>query len=165
MLIIFGGLPGVGKTTISREIAKHLKAVYLRIDTVEQALKNSGKELMGPEGYLISYAIAKENLSLGLSVVADSVNPIAITRQDWQAVAISSQVKFLEIEISCSDLLEHKKRIETRTPDILGHKLPTWEEVKARDYETWNNVSLRIDTAKYSTEKAVQKILKSINVL
>ncbi|CAM3662087.1 hypothetical protein [Legionella longbeachae] len=41
-------------------------------------------DFIGPEGYLISYAIAKENLALGLTVIADSVNPIAITRQDWQ---------------------------------------------------------------------------------
>lgn len=39
MLIIFGGLSGVGKTTIAKSLAKHLKAVYLRIDTVEQVLK------------------------------------------------------------------------------------------------------------------------------
>jgi predicted kinase len=35
MLIIFGGLPGTGKTTISKEVAKRLKAVYLRVDTIE----------------------------------------------------------------------------------------------------------------------------------
>jgi broad-specificity NMP kinase len=40
MLIIFGGLPGTGKTTISKEVAKRLKAVYLRVDTIEQTLKN-----------------------------------------------------------------------------------------------------------------------------
>ena len=40
MLIIFGGLPGTGKTTLSKEIAKHFKAAYLRVDTIEQTLKN-----------------------------------------------------------------------------------------------------------------------------
>ncbi|MFO8488052.1 AAA family ATPase [Legionella pneumophila serogroup 1] len=166
MLIIFGGLPGTGKTTISRAVAKHLKAVYLRIDTVEQAFKNSGhleKDFIGPEGYLISYAIAKENLGLGLTVIADSVNPIAITRQGWQEVAKSINVKFLEIEIICSDLNEHKKRVETRTPDIVGHKLPTWEEVKTRDYEEWDSALLRIDTAEYSTDEAVKRILMYIH--
>lgn len=39
MLIIFGGLPGTGKTTISKEVAKRLKAVYLRMDTIEQTFK------------------------------------------------------------------------------------------------------------------------------
>lgn len=49
MLIIFGGLPGVGKTTISKALASELKAVYLRIDTVEQVLKDAAG-LNGPEG-------------------------------------------------------------------------------------------------------------------
>jgi predicted kinase len=31
MLIVLSGLPGVGKTTIARELARSLTAVYLRI--------------------------------------------------------------------------------------------------------------------------------------
>jgi predicted kinase len=42
MLIIFGGLPGVGKTAIARELARKLGAVYVRIDSIEQAIRNSG---------------------------------------------------------------------------------------------------------------------------
>ena len=43
MLIILGGLPGVGKTTIAKVLSKKLKAVYLRIDSIEEALKRSLK--------------------------------------------------------------------------------------------------------------------------
>ena len=39
MLIIFGGLPGSGKSTIARALALRLGAVYLRIDTIEQAIR------------------------------------------------------------------------------------------------------------------------------
>ena len=38
MLIIFGGLPGTGKTTIAKQLAKTVEAVYLRVDTIEQSL-------------------------------------------------------------------------------------------------------------------------------
>ena len=41
MLIIFGGLPASGKTTIARDLARQLGATYLRIDTIEQALRES----------------------------------------------------------------------------------------------------------------------------
>ena len=102
MLIIFGGLPGTGKTTISKEVAKRLKAVYLRVDTIEQTLKNlegyPDSLIIGSEGYLLSYAIAKENLALGLDVVADSVNPITITRHDWRKIAKETNTIFVEIE-------------------------------------------------------------------
>jgi predicted kinase len=40
-LIAFAGLPGTGKTTIARELARRIGAVYLRIDTIEQALRAS----------------------------------------------------------------------------------------------------------------------------
>ena len=39
MLIIFSGLPGSGKSTIARALAQQLGAVYLRIDTIEQAIR------------------------------------------------------------------------------------------------------------------------------
>jgi hypothetical protein len=42
MLIVFGALPGTGKTTLARAVAKEQRATYLRIDTIEQALRSSG---------------------------------------------------------------------------------------------------------------------------
>src|SRR5215469_17406369 len=41
-LIVFGGLPGAGKTAIAQELACELGAVYLRIDSIEQAIRASG---------------------------------------------------------------------------------------------------------------------------
>ncbi|YAF61144.1 hypothetical protein DOCECA_13255 [Pseudomonas sp. E102] len=42
MLIVFSGLPGTGKTTIAHDLAATTGAVYLRIDTIERAVRNSG---------------------------------------------------------------------------------------------------------------------------
>lgn len=164
MLIIFGGLPGTGKTTIARQVAKHLNAAYLRIDTVEQVLKNlnNANELIGPEGYLISYAIAKDNLMLDMNVVADSVNPIQVTRQDWQQVAKTANKRFIEIELFCSNADEHQKRVESRVADIVGQNLPTWQDVLERDYELWESRAVKVDTTKYSIVESVQLILDYI---
>ena len=146
MLIIFGGLPGVGKTTIAKALAKQLKAVYLRIDTVEQVLKREA-QLNGPEGYIVCWAQALENLKLGMTVVADSVNAIQITREAWQNVAKEASVSFLEVELVCSDVTEHQRRVETRDADISGHQLPKWQDVQEREYVQWDH-HLGFDTAK-----------------
>ena len=68
------GLPGVGKTAISRELAMAVGAVHLRIDSIEQSLRSAGWRVEG-EGYAVAYALAADNLALGRTVIADCVNP------------------------------------------------------------------------------------------
>ncbi len=69
MLIVFAGLPGTGKTTIAEELARELGAVYLRIDAIEQTLRDSGayNSLTNDAGYCVAYVIAEENLQLAAS--------------------------------------------------------------------------------------------------
>lgn len=167
MLIIFGGLPGTGKTTIARQLAKQLKALYLRVDTVEQVLKRLYPMIkaIGPDGYLVCYDIAADNLHLGQTVIADSVNPIAVTRNDWRQVAKDNNVKFIEVECICSDVNTHKNRVETREADIIGHSLPSWQDVLNRDYEPWDTKVLSLDTSKYSVDESVKMILDHIKTM
>lgn len=136
MLIIFSGLPGSGKTTLAKKLAQKINGIYLRIDTIEQALRNSINEnyFIDEQGYKVGFALAAENLRLGFFVIADSVNPIKLSRDEWQNVAISEQKNFLNIEIICSDPIEHQKRVEQRTSDILGLKQPSWNSVLKRYY-------------------------------
>src|SRR5688572_33309530 len=89
MLVVFGGLPGTGKTTLARQVADRLGATYLRIDTIEQALRSAlglGDDV-GSAGYDIAYAVSEINLTLGRTVVADCVNPLPVTRAAWRDVA------------------------------------------------------------------------------
>jgi predicted kinase len=89
MLIVLGGLPSTGKTTIARELARQLGAVHLRSDSIEQALRDYGVagRSMDDAGYQAAYAIAADNLWIGRTVIADSVNPLPVTRDAWVAVA------------------------------------------------------------------------------
>lgn len=62
MLIVFGGLPGTGKTTVAEALAQELNAVHLRVDTIEQALRSSAvlKTDVGPAGYVVDYRLAED---------------------------------------------------------------------------------------------------------
>jgi len=89
VLIVFGGLPGTGKTTLSRELARRLAATYLRIDVIEQTLRSAGHEV-GPLGYAVANALAAENLRLGRVVIADCVNPVQASRDSWRHTALQT---------------------------------------------------------------------------
>ena len=88
MLIAFSGLPGAGKTTLARRLADRLQATYLRIDTIEEVMLAEGGASLVSRGssYCVAYAVAEDNLQLGRTVVADSVNPIRTTREAWRGV-------------------------------------------------------------------------------
>src|SRR5262249_1603699 len=144
MLIIFSGLPGTGKSTLARQLAEKLGAVYLRIDSIELAIAVGDEAIsLGDKGYRVAYALAEDNLRLGHTVIGDSVNPVQTTRGAWRSAAERAAVRFLEVEIVCSDLLEHRRRIETRVTDIPV----TWDEVVTRNYEAWTGDQISIDTA------------------
>lgn len=168
MLVILGGLPGTGKSTIGKKLAEKIKAVYLRIDSIEQAIKQARHVTdekdydIGPEGYVVANAIARDNLEIGLTVIADSVNPINITREAWRHVAKIVNSPCVEIEIICTNLTEHKKRVETRESKISGLHLPSWQDVLSRDYELWQTKNTTIDTAINTVDEAVEKIIEII---
>jgi predicted kinase len=161
-LYIFSGLPGAGKTVLARQLATHFRAAYLRIDTIEQALRDiCGIDVQG-EGYRLAYSIAADNLRLGVSVVADSCNPIELTRDEWEAVARQSQARHVNIEIICSDRKEHRERIESRKPNIAGLVLPGWDEVEAREYHAWTKERIVIETSGKTESESFDELLSKV---
>ncbi|PNG30142.1 MULTISPECIES: AAA family ATPase [Pseudomonas] len=164
MLIVFSGLPGSGKTTIARTLAPHLGATYLRIDSIEQGLRDAGLAEVGKAGYQIALQLAEANLALGNSVLADCVNPVAESRQAWSDLAQRLGVLLLDVEVICSDPREHRRRVETRQVDVPGLQAPSWQSVLDHDYQAWAQSPLRLDSASLSPQQAVALILARLPV-
>jgi predicted kinase len=165
ILYIFSGLPGSGKSTLAQLVARQLEAVYLRIDTIEQELRDFCSVDVQGEGYRLAYRIASENLHLGLNVVADSCNPIELTRREWEQTAREAQAYHRNIEVVCSDAREHRLRLETRIAEVSGLKLPTWSEVENREYDEWTVDRVIVDTAGRSETECASDLLSQLSRL
>lgn len=164
MLIVFSGLPGTGKTTLAKALAAHLEAVYLRIDSIEQALRNSGalRQDVGSSGYQVANAMALDNLKMGRRVIADCVNPVAESRQAWADTAAQAGCALLNVQIICSDLDQHRQRVESRISDVPGLVVPGWQSVIAHEYEPWTQAPLTLDTAQLSTDAALVLLIEHV---
>lgn len=163
VLYIFSGLPGTGKSTLAQLLAAKLGCAYLRIDTIEQALRDSCRISVETEGYELAYRIAADNLKIGISVVSDSCNALGVARVEWEACARNSGAIFKNIELHCSNTDEHRNRIETRVSSVPGLRLPTWLEVTQRDYEAWTRYRVVIDTSGKSPEQSLEELVNALS--
>jgi len=162
ILFIFAGLPGVGKTTLSQHLARRICAVHLRVDTVEQALRDLCRIHVQGEGYRLLYRIASDNLRLGISVISDSCNPIELTRREWEQVAAGAHAEHVNIEVVCSDPEEHRRRLATRISTVPGLQSPTWDEVINREYHCWTQERIVIDTSGKAEATSVSELLSAL---
>jgi len=162
VLFIFSGLPGTGKTTLAKGIARYFKAAYLRLDTIEHGIGElCGYEVQG-EGYRLAYRIAADNLLVGNHVVADCCNPWELTRREWNEVAAGAGSRCVDIEVTCSDRATHRARVESRESDIAGFAPPDWDAVSRRRYERWGKSVISVDTSVDREERSLGELLDRI---
>ncbi|MCD9877939.1 adenylyl-sulfate kinase [Streptomyces guryensis] len=127
--------------------------MHVRVGTIEQALVRSGpaRPPVGPAGYVVGCAPAEEHPRQGLAVIAESVNPPAVTWDALRDAAVRAGVPWAEVEVICSDPAEHRRCVASRSVDIpdlpLPLPLPGWADVAAREYESWNRERIVVDTA------------------
>ncbi len=163
-LVAFAGLPASGKSTLARQVADRTGAVWLRVDSMDQAIWASGTapEDLQDWTYRAAQAVALDNLRLGRDVVADCVNDWTEARDGWQAVGRAASAEVTWVEVVCSDPREHRRRVETRVVDVPGLKLPDWPAVAARDFHAWDRPRLVVDTAGRDEAECLAQILAGL---
>lgn len=168
VLICVGGLPATGKTTIARALAAQLGAAYVRIDTIETAVGRAEGRFEAtndwelPPGYMVGYEVAADQLRIGLDVVAESVNPLQVSRDAWRHAGLTAGADVLEVEVVCSDAAEHRRRAEQRVLDIPGLAKPTWEQITSREYHSWVRHRVVVDTAVLTVDESVQMLREAV---
>lgn len=138
--MVFGGLPGVGKTTVAASVARHTGANFVRIDAVETGINLAGltpHEGLGASGYRVANQLVRSMLFEEMDVIVDAVNPVREARQGWVDLAAELDTEVLQVEVICSDIDRHRRQIEHRAADLPGHAMPTWGEVRELVYEPW----------------------------
>lgn len=151
MLVELAGLPGVGKSTVARALARRLDAVWLRVDTLEAAMLAAGlrrSHATGLAAYLAVRDQAREQLALGRSVVVDAVNGVEPARRLWRELARERRVRLRVVELVCADAREHRRRVERRAAPTPPLPKPSWEEVLRREYAPWRGRLLTLDTTR-----------------
>ena len=163
-LVVMAGLPASGKSSVARELARRIGAVWLRIDSMDQAIWASGTAPSDLRDwtYRAAQAVAVDNLKIGRDVIADCVNDSQKARDGWSESGRRSGVDVVWLEIICSDPAEHRRRVETRTSDIAGLALPDWDAVVKRGYDPWECDHLIVDTARWPLEKCVDISLAAL---
>jgi len=160
-LVVFAGLPGVGKSTLAHGVAARLGAIWLRVDVIEAALLKAGIAQSfetGLAAYVAVQDVAAEHLRLGHDVVIDAVNGVEPARAMWRDLARVGPADRYTILVTCSDPAEHRRRVESRTASTPPLPAPTWKEVVEREMQPWNEPLLTVDGMD-SPEGNIERIL------
>jgi predicted kinase len=163
LLVVFGGLPGTGKTSVARAVADSLGATFLRVDSIEVAIERVGlavREL--PAGYAVAHAVARDQLRSKRPVVVDAVNPVRVARAGWKQLADECGVGLRFVRVVVRDEAEHRRRVESRVADIEGHALPSWTDVTGQVHDEWTEPHLELDNSS-TLEDAVATVLERLS--
>ena len=150
-LIVVSGLPGVGKTAIATAVAARLNGVHLSVDPVEDAMLRCDLPAgwsLGVAAYEAVRTMVESNLALGRVVVVDAVNDSEAARDTWRRAASNNAASLTFAVLTCSDLDEHRRRLEGRYRGFSRLPEPSWSQVlsHSRDYAPWNCEHLEVDT-------------------
>ena len=164
-LIVFSGLPGVGKSHLAEEIGRRLRVPVFAKDWLEATLKRSqmgaeAEKWTGYASYELLTTLAERQLMLGQSAILDSVASIETVRNEWRTLAQTYGARWRVIECVCPDEAVHRQRLLGRQRNIPGWHELDWSEVeRVRGYfVSWTEERLVVDTLNAHDEN-VQAVL------
>jgi hypothetical protein len=163
-LIVFSGLPGVGKSTLADEVGARLGIAVFAVDWVLGALTPFGgrhlDDLMEIGAELLT-TLALRQLALGQSAILDHPAEDVADRERWRSLARRAGAEFVPVLCECPDPAVHRARLEGRTRGIPGwHDAGAWSNVERRraTFPPWPDGTLTVDTTA-ADERNVDAVL------
>ena len=162
MIIIVTGLPGVGKTTISKELGSMLNAPVLSSDKIRKELfsnpiySKSEKSLV----YDVMLLIAKYLHQTGKTCILDATFNKENFRKNIKEKLGTKKNQLFFIECKCAESIV-LSRLRNRKNDYSDADSRIYKKMK-RQYEPIKTSHITIDTGILSAKKAAQITIKEI---
>lgn len=148
--VVMRGYPGTGKSTIARAIAAALHAPLIDRDILRQKAVDIFGDLpqVGHFSYELMFALAAEQLELGLSVVVDTPLTYRTTYEQAQELARTFSTPILVVHCQCPPEVQ-KRRLEERKGQVSQFQITSWEEWMQwkQRFEEFETEECVIDTA------------------
>jgi predicted kinase len=129
-LIAMRGLPGTGKSTLSRALGRALGWPVIDKDDCKDVLDGRCAEA-GALAYEIMFRVARRQLSLGVSVICDSPLTFELGYQRAREVAAASGARLAVVECRCPEEGEWQRRIDGRKAlGLPGHHQVDWQRFR-----------------------------------
>jgi predicted kinase len=170
LLVVIHGAPGVGKTTLCRELARRVKLPALSKDHIKEDLLYKRLEqsdrafsrIEGEAAVMMLYAFADTFLKKGRSVIIENAFYAEVSRTDMQHVITTNNAKFLEIFCHVDEAARVERfarRVES------GERHPGHLDSIIKPYEGLENYaklelgdSIDVDTTNLIADDVYQKI-------
>ena len=165
--IVMRGYPGTGKSTIARLLAAALHAPLIDRDIIRQMAVDLFGALpqVGQFSYELMFALAREQLRLGLSVVADTPLTYRTTYDQCKELAQSFHTPMLVVHCQCPPEVQ-KRRLEGRIGNVSEFQITSWkewEQWKPR-FEEYEDGGCVIDTSN-PMDDSLARVMRCIHEL
>lgn len=159
-LVIFSGLPGTGKSTLTNKLARELRWPLLSIDDVVVDVPKNPDNKFWDRQITALLNLVETQLELGLDVIVDSVF-MNMDRHHAQELARKYQTRFLPVHVFVSDEKIWEERVTTRSNELKNTGVATWESIQHQreHFREWEpNTALFIDSL-HPIDENFQRVL------
>ena len=162
-VIIIGGLPGTGKTSLATGLSQALGIPVHSKDLLEAAVVRRGlarADSLNGVGYELLAVLANRALDQGQSCILDCIASSERVTDFWKSL-VENSIRY--IECICSDSSVHQTRIDNRERGIPGWYELSWTDVTniQSTYTPWSEDRLVLDAMDDLNEnlsKAIQYV-------